>query len=125
MADVRSSLFNGRLSSELEKAVELAVEGNSGIGSKDARSSNSVPASDTESMSSSSTYGAQNYRGADRKTRAAWTSCDNGPSEANTMLRYQPKPCSTSAKNVGRNLWSLLLDFTKWNGYPKYLVRKL
>ncbi|KAB1228074.1 hypothetical protein CJ030_MR4G024754 [Morella rubra] len=86
MAEVRSSSFNGRLSLELEKAVELAVEGNSGFGSEGACSSDSVPASDIESMSSDSTYGAQNYCGADRRTRVAWTSCDNGPGEANTML---------------------------------------
>ncbi|KAB1204030.1 QWRF motif-containing protein 2 [Morella rubra] len=106
MADVRSSSLNGRLSSELEKAVERAVEGNSGIGSEDARSSDSVPASDTESMSSGSTSGTQNCGGADsggqgqRGPRAIMVLARSWQ-EANTKLRRQPEPCSPSAKNVG------------------------
>jgi hypothetical protein len=88
---------SARLCSESEKAVELAVEGDSGI-----------VASDTESVSSDSTSGAQDCGGGDGGAQGQ--RC--GPrgivvparfwQETNNRLRRQLEPCSVStAKTVG------------------------
>lgn len=100
MVDARAS-FDGRLSSDSDKAVELAVEENSGIGSE-ARSD--PIASDTESVSSGSTSGAQDCYGGGLQGQ-------RGPrgimvparfwQETNNRLRRQPEPTSPLAKNVG------------------------
>ncbi|KAG2699026.1 hypothetical protein I3843_07G173500 [Carya illinoinensis] len=105
MADVRVSSFDGRLGSESEKTVEFAVVGDSGIGSAEARWSDPVVASDTESVSSGSTSGAQDNGGGDggqgpRVPRGIMVPA-RFLQDAHNRLRRQPEPCSPSAKNVG------------------------
>ena len=96
MLDTRAS-FDGRLSS-----IELAaVEGNSTIGSE----TQSDPiASDTESVSSGSTSGAQDYNGGglqgQRGNRGVMVPARFW-SETNNRLKRQPEPCSPLAKNIG------------------------
>ena len=96
MLDTRAS-FDGRLSS-----IELAaVEGNSTIGSE----TQSDPiASDTESVSSGSTSGAQDCNGGglqgQRGNRGVMVPARFW-SETNNRLKRQPEPCSPLAKNVG------------------------
>ena len=96
MLDTRAS-FDGRLSS-----IELAaVEGNSTIGSE----TQSDPiASDTESVSSGSTSGAQDCNGGglqgQRGNRGVMVPARFW-SETNNRLKRQPEPCSPLAKNIG------------------------